>query len=199
MPYSGEMSDQRTVRVATCNDPAETALIRSVLSAHGIEAIIPGEATPTMSMGIAAFRSAVFVLEEHAEEATELIAGLREGIPEMADEDEDDDAFAGDDALATKEPDVAVVVDRRVRMGATVLLALVVTFGTAHMSTGAWKRGFALAAVEVVGIRHLAAGHRWGILLVLGAVLADIAGAIVRVRKRGAPAKLPTATLTRKR
>src|SRR5207253_905662 len=79
VPYIGEMSDQRTVRVATCNDQAESALIRAVLSAHGIEAIIPGDAVPHMGLGGVAFQSVVFVREDQAEDAAALIADMREG------------------------------------------------------------------------------------------------------------------------
>jgi hypothetical protein len=200
------MSDQRTVRVATCHDPAEAMMIRSVLDAHGIDAMIPGEGAPSVATAAVGFRTHVFVDREDAETAAALIAELREGGAQIVHEEGEGDEGAGDDAedgedgdadraLATS--DVAVAVDRRKRLGATVLLALVISFGTAHMSTGAWKRGFALAAVEIVGIRHLAVGHRWGIALVLGAVLVDLVGAIVRVRKRGAPSNLPTARLRR--
>lgn len=205
MPYIGEMSDQRTVRVATCHDQAESALIRAVLSAHGIEVIIPGDAVPTMGLGGVAFRTAVFVREDQAEEATALITEMREGTPvEGGTEDGDDgDAVDGDDDVESVDehglatPDVRVVVQRRARMGVTMLLALVITFGTGHMSTGAWKRGVVLAAVEIIGIQHLAAGHRWGVVLVVLAVVADLFGALLRIRTLGGPAKLPTAVVRR--
>ena len=141
------MSDQRTVRVATCHDPAEATVIRSVLEAHGIDAIIPGEQSASLGTAVVGFRTHVFVDAGDAETATELIAQLRDGGGQMDSEDEDEDERDDEGALATT--DVAVTVDRRVRMGATVLLALVITFGTAHMSTGAWKRGVAFAAIEL--------------------------------------------------
>jgi hypothetical protein len=80
MPYSGEMSDQRTVRVATCHDPAEATIIRMVLLAHGIEAIIPGEGTASL-VGITAagFRAYVYVAADHAAEALALITDMRDG------------------------------------------------------------------------------------------------------------------------
>jgi hypothetical protein len=193
VPYIGEMSDQRTVRVATCNDQAESALIRAVLSAHGIEAIIPGDAVPHMGLGGVAFQTVVFVREDQAEEATALIAEMREGGEVEADDPDEPE----DDEQSLATTDVAVVVNRRARTVLTLMLALMLTFGTGHMSTGAWKRGIALAAVEAVGIQHLAAGHRWGIALVLGAVLADLVGSLVRVQKRGAPSNLPTARVRR--
>ncbi len=191
------MSDQRTVRVATCHDPAEATVIRSVLEAHGIDAIIPGEQSASLGTAVVGFRTHVFVDAGDAETATELIAQLRDGGGQMDSEDEDEDERDDEGALATT--DVAVTVDRRVRMGATVLLALVITFGTAHMSTGAWKRGVAFAAIELVGILRVAAGDRWGAGLVAAAILADLVGAVLRVHARGAPAKLPTATLVPRR
>lgn len=196
MSYPDEMSDQRTVRVATCHDPAEATVIRSVLEAHGIDAIIPGEQSASLGTAVVGFRTHVFVDSADAEAASELIAGMREGGAEP-DADAEDDRDEDDDALV--QSDVAVVVDRRVRLGATVLLALVVSFGTAHMSTGAWKRGVALAALELVGILRVAAGNKAGAALVALAVLADLVGAVMRVRARGAPAPLPTATLKRRR
>lgn len=194
MPYSGEMSDQRTVRVATCHDPAEATVIRSVLAAHGIDAIIPGEGAPSVGTAAVGFRTHVFVDSEDVEEANALIARIREGGPDAAEDDEDEDDDEDDAALARN--DVALIVERRKRLGATVLLALVLTFGTGHMSTGAWKRGIALAALEIVGMRYAAAGNRWGVALIAAAVLVDLVGSVVRVRARGAPAKLPTATAT---
>lgn len=196
------MSDQRTVRVATCRDSAEVAVIRSVLEAHGIHPIIPGEVVSSLGAAVVGFSMPVFVDADDAEEAEKLIAELRDATPivdedEADDDDDDDDENDGGGSLARS--DVAVKVDRRLRMGATVLLALVLTFGTGHMSTGAWKRGIALAAVEIVGIRHAAAGSRWGIALVALAVLVDLVGSIVRVRARGAPVELPVATLVRRR
>jgi hypothetical protein len=189
------MSDQRTVRVATCHDPAEATVIRSVLAAHGIDAIIPGEGAHSVGTAAVGFRTHVFVDAEDVEEATALITEIREGGAEGATDEEDDDE---DDAVGLARNDVAVTVDRRKRMGATVLLALVITFGTGHMSTGAWKRGIALAAVEIAGLRYAAAGQRWGVALIAAAVLVDLVGSVFRVRAHGAPAKLPTAMVARR-
>jgi hypothetical protein len=192
VPYSGEMSDQRTVRVATCSGSAEVTVIRSVLEAHGIHPIIPGEVVGSLAPHLTAFSIPIFVDAEDAEEAEKLIAEVRSSEPLDDEQDEDDDE---DDAAESK--DVALVVDRRVRLGVTVLLSLVITFGTGHMSTGAWKRGLALAAVEIVGARHAAAGSRWGVALVAAAVLFDLVGSVIRVRARSGRAALPRATLKR--
>lgn len=200
VPYSREMSDQRTVRVTTCRDSAEVAVIRSVLEAHGIRPIIPGEVVSAMGPHLTAFSIPVFVLEDDVAEAEKLIAEIRASTPVgEGDDDELEDAADDDEnTLARPEADVAVRVDRRVHMGVTVILALVLTFGTGHMSTAAWKRGIALAALEIIGIRHMVAGNRWGVAIVAAAVLVDLVGSVLRVRARGAPAKLPTATLQRR-
>jgi hypothetical protein len=140
----------------------------------------------------------VFVDSEDAEEAAALIAELRDASPAEGAEDEDEDGDEASLGGGGAPADVAVVVDRRKRMGATVLLALVITFGTGHLSTGAWRRGVALAAVEIVGMRYATAGNRWGVALIALAVFADLLGAVIRVRQRGAPAKLPTAMVMAK-
>jgi hypothetical protein len=49
---------------------------------------------------------------------------------------------------------------RRRRTGVVLLLSVMVGFGTAHMSTGAWIRGGLIAALQVAGIAYGAAtGH----------------------------------------
>jgi hypothetical protein len=191
------MSDQRTVRVATCSGAAEVAVIRSVLEAHDIHPIIPGEVISTLGPHLTAFSIPVFVATEDAEEAEKLIAEVRASVAAGELDDDGDDAADDENALAPGQEDVAVTVDRRARTGVTVLLALCLTFGTGHMSTGAWKRGIALAAVELVGIRHAAAGSRWGVALVALAIVVDLVGSVMRVRARGARAALPKATLKR--
>ncbi|HUQ05236.1 MAG TPA: DUF2007 domain-containing protein [Kofleriaceae bacterium] len=192
------MSDQRTVRIATCRDSAEVAVLRSVLEAHGIHPIIPGEVVGSMAPHLTAFAIPVFVHVDDVVEAQRLIADIRASSP-VKEDDADNADEDGDDVESLAASNVAVRIQRRARTGVTVMLALFLGFGTGHMSTGAWKRGIALAAVEIVGIRHLAAGSRWGLALVALAILCDLVGSIMRVRVRahGAPAKLPIATLKR--
>lgn len=173
-------------------------MIRSVLEAHGIHPIIPGEVVSSLGPHLTGFAVPVFVHEDDAEEAEALIAELRASTPELDEHGDlvvrkDDD----DDETDLSRSDVAVTVDRRTRTGVTVLLALVLGFGTGHMSTGAWKRGMALAALEIVGIRHVAAGNRWGVALVAIAIVYDLVGSVLRVRARSANAPLPTARLKR--
>ncbi len=78
-----------------------------------------------------------------------------------------------------------------------LLLGCCITFGTAHMFTRAWLRGIALGAVELVGILHVASGHRSGTIAIVGAVAADVIGAVWRVW--AAPTRaLPEARLYRR-
>jgi hypothetical protein len=195
MPYPPEVSDQRTVRVATCHDPAEATLIRSILTAHGIEAMIPGEGAASVGVAAVGFITHVFVGADHAEDAAALIAQMRAGVSELVEDEEEDGEVErdGSGAVMPSATDVAVVVDQRLWRGIAVLFALVPTFGAGHMATGAWKRGLMLGAVELVGLRHVVAGNAWGTALIVAAVLVDFIGALVRVRRRIAPAPLPVA------
>lgn len=71
---------------------------------------------------------------------------------------------------------------RRRRTGAVFLLSVVLGFGTAHMSTGAWGRGIAIAALNVVGIMYAVNGDpTLGGWLIVGARFADLFGALWRV------------------
>jgi hypothetical protein len=62
------------------------------------------------------------------------------------------------------------------------------------MVSGAWARGLVLAAIEVAGIRYLALGDRFGTAIILAAVIADLIGALWRLR---AQRTLPTARIHR--
>lgn len=165
-------------------------MIRSMLSAHGIEAMIPGGGAQA---GVAAvgFVTHVFVDPEDAEQAAALIAEMRATAAPAADDDDDDDAAPASAA------DLNTTLERRTRGGAVVLLAVMIQFGTGHMSTGAWKRGFALAALEIFGIRMLWTGNRLGTVVVVGAVVLDLVGAVIRTYRRASPAsRLPVARLS---
>ena len=131
--------------------------------------------------------------------------GLASGDGDATDADPAQDADAGDAAsLATAafgEADARQAfqlrIDRRRRTGMALLLGCCITFGTAHMFTRAWLRGVALGAVELVGILHIASGHRSGTIAIVGAVAADVIGAVWRVW--AAPLRaLPEARLYRR-
>jgi hypothetical protein len=71
---------------------------------------------------------------------------------------------------------------RRRRTGAVLLLSVLLGFGSAHMSTGAWGRGVAIAALNVVGILYAVDGDfRLGGWVLFAARFADLFGALWRV------------------
>ncbi len=97
-----------------------------------------------------------------------------------------------DDAAASKPPPAASGFAptagfdaRHRRTGAVLLLAVLLGFGTAHMSTGAWGRGIAIAALNVAGFVYAVNGdfHLGGWLLFV-ARFADLLGALWRVWSR---------------
>lgn len=169
--------------VADCHDPAEATVIRTILSMHGIDAVIPEGAS---SAGVAAvgFITHVFVRSSRADEARELIAELRSSEP-AALEDEGDDADGDEGAGAA---DVAGTVDRRKKVGAAVLFAVLIQWGTGHISTGAWMRGFACALLQFYALRLLWRGDRLGVGLWVAAVALDVIGSVLRAaRARATP------------
>ena len=158
-------------------------------------------------MGASFLSLDIWVDEADREEAVALLRDLRER-DERGDEAEDGDDEhrgdaaadddgepAGDDARDPSTHSVQRRIDRRRRTGAVLLLGGCITFGTAHMFTGAWMRGIMLAAVEVIGLRQLGdepARHLIGGLAVAAAILTDVIGGLWRVR--AAPrADLPAA------
>jgi hypothetical protein len=85
-------------------------------------------------------------------------------------------------------------VDRRRRTAVAMLLACCITFGTAHMFTRAWMRGFLLAAFEALGLRYVVLGDPIGGVIVASAVAFDLFGAVWRVRT-SPTTQLPVARL----
>ena len=183
-----------------------------MFDAHEIGVVIGAEHHASLlgPVGGAFLSLDVWVAEADAEEAAALLHDLRErgaGTAPSGDEDEDEDeddedaetegGSAGEAALpARSAPGESVrwVLARRRRTGAVLLLGAFLTFGTAHMFTGAWGRGLVLAGLEILGIRYLAVGNPLGGVMVASAILFDLVGAIWRVRT--APrAQLPTARI----
>jgi hypothetical protein len=174
------------VRIGTCADPSDAALIQSMFAGRGI-AVVTGaghHASPLGALGGSFLSLDIWVAEEDAEEAVELLRDLRGGHA-AGGEDEatppDDDASAApsDDEL---EHERRIRSEQRSRAALAILLGCFVTFGTAHMVTGAWARGLVLAATEAVGIRYLMVGEKFGTAIILAAVIADLTGALWRLR-----------------
>jgi hypothetical protein len=172
-----------------------------MLSARGISVVVGAENHSSMLGGLGGgFLSLdIWVAEEDSDEAAALLRDLREpGLSGAGFHDDDDlddadrrdadicrDADDPDDALARSVRVASdafhLQIDRRRRTGIALLLGCCITFGTAHMFTRAWLRGIALGALELVGILQVAAGHRAGTIAIVGAVAADVIGAVWRV------------------
>lgn len=189
------------VRIGTCADTADAALIRSVLAARGIGVVIGAEHHASLlgPIGGAFLSLDIWVASDDAEEAAALLQDLRTGghaadgeageaeaLAEAGPPEEDDGELADEHRIRTEQ---------RRRAGLAILLGCFVTFGTAHMATGAWVRGLVLAALEMVGLRYLLLGERFGTAIILAAVIADLTGAMWRLRRRQT---LPTARILRR-
>jgi hypothetical protein len=192
------------VRIGTCSGPADAALVRSIFSAHGIDVVVGAENHAGMLAGLGGgFLSLdIWVDEEDSEEATALLRDLRERDEGAATpDDDDDDEYDGDETgeswRAAPVATLSQRIDQRRRTAVALILGCCITFGTAHMFTGAWLRGASLAAVELVGIFQAGAGHTLGGVAAVAAVLIDLSGAIWRIRHRGSLRRttLPVARL----
>lgn len=80
--------------VATCSNPAEAMLLKSVLEANNITAYVPGELTAQASPDFSGSGIRVEVEDEHAEEARRLLAEAEQAFTG------DEDADAGDEEAA---------------------------------------------------------------------------------------------------
>ena len=191
------------MRIGTCSGPADAALVRSMFSAHGIDVVVGAEHHAGMLAGLGGgFLSLdIWVDEEDSEDATALLHDLRERNDALDDEtDDDDDEYDGDEhGDASRSAPAATVhqrVDQRRRTAVALILGCCVTFGTAHMFTGAWTRGITLAAIELAGIFQASAGHLAGGVVAVAAVVVDLTGSLWRIRATRRTA-LPAARLHR--
>jgi len=164
------------VRIGTCSGPAEAALVRAAFEAHDIPVVINAEQHASMLGGLGGglVPLHIDVPEDKAEEAVALLQELRgDEAAEIPDEPDDP---------AESMADVVARVQRRRNTGIVVALALCISFGTAHMYTRAWKRGVALALLELLSIRMMFESRQLGGGLLLGCIAIDLVGALIRVR-----------------
>lgn len=200
---------QNRVKVGTCSGPAEAAFVRSVFDAHEVPVVINGEMHASAMGGLGGFiQLEIFVDSEDAEEASALLRDIRAGehalsedeLPEAepatddtaaADPDRDERADAegvwvARGAPRAADPPAAAAApttsfdNRRRRVGIVLLVSMIAGFGTAHMATGAWKRGAVLAGVTVAGIALAVQGDRLGGWLLFAARFVDLLGAAWR-------------------
>lgn len=175
-----------------------------MFTARGFQVVIGAEHHGGMFAGLGGFLSLdIWVAEEDAEDAAALLADLRDhdasaddddlpdGDPDDADGMHEGDADAADDA----DPDEAEL-DGDARPGLSIeqrssrrrdtayilLLGCTIGFGTAHMFTRAWGRGFALAGFQLLGLVQAVSGSTPALIILIAAKLVDVGGALWRVR-----------------
>jgi len=192
------------VRIGTCSGPADAALVRSVFEAHGIHVVVGAEHHAGMLGGLGGtFLSLdIIVAEADAEEAVALLQDIRAGDHATTDDadaelegapgDPERDERADADGVWGMYPEkpiedlpgaaaVGPASDRRRRTAIALLLGGAISFGTAHMYTGAWLRGIVLAGVEILGFTYLFTAPELAVALMFGARIADAAGAVWRI------------------
>jgi hypothetical protein len=212
--YDGVVKASTNVPVGNCRDIADAALVRAVLTAHEIPVHISGEnQAAVIGAGSSAIVQTIWVPQEHVAEARELIEEMRSG----GDHALADDEIPEDDTAEREEPETeagAVVssVDgpptaggadtvsrlrRRDRITLAIAAGMIVSFGTAHMSARAWKRGFVLAAFSLFGWWTLfARDPKLGGAIVVATVAVDIVGAITIILQSDPP--LPKAQVRKR-
>jgi hypothetical protein len=170
-----------------------------MFAARGIGVVIGAEHHASLfgPLGGSFLSLDIWVASDDAEEAVALLHDLRTGGHAADGEAGEAGAEAGppDEDDRELEYEHRIRIEQRRRAGLAILLGCFVTFGTAHMATGAWARGLVLAAVEMVGLRYLLLGERFGTAIILVAVIADLTGALWRLRRQQT---LPTARLHRR-
>lgn len=182
-----------SVRIGACTSPADATLVRAMFDAHGIDVTIAGEQHASLLGPLnGSFISLdIWVQPDDAERASELLADMRAKQAEHTppDEDEDDDERQAGASLDMR-------LARRKRTGVALLLAFCVSFGTAHLSAGAWLRGLVLAGVEIFGISRLGGSRfdqRIGGAIIVAAIVCDAVGAVMVLRKKLSMPEIPKA------
>ena len=161
-------------------------MVRSYFEAHGVPVVINAENHAGLlgGLGGALVPLHIYVDDDHAEAGAQLLSDLRRESDSSADEDDTDDDEPTDvETEALRELRAAEMRKRR-RM-AVVLLAVFVTFGTAHALTGAWKRAVALLVTEGVALSYIVNGQSLGIAVLAACIVTDLVGALARVRREG--------------
>jgi len=191
------------VRIGICTGPSDAAVVRAMLSAHGIESVVGGEHHANLlgGLGGALIALDITVAAEDGDEAFALLTEFRNGEVGVGDapEEGDEPDAADDDVDQTDHPEPQpddsapdLRFDQRKRIGVALLLAACVTFGTAHMFVRAWGMGVLLAAIEIAALGLVINQHRAGGFVILGCVLFDAIGAVWRIRA-AARTNLPVA------
>lgn len=193
------MTPLDTVSVGQCYSMSEAMMIRSLLGARGIEAIIPGLGFGSSILAATSgFSSHVLVVRDRAEEAAALLVELREGQSEEALAEGEGQEGALDDSAEAPEPseppvalampDPLELAARRRRVVATIGLGLFLPFGSGHLLNGAPLRALGLALVQLMALRVLVAGSPAAALVMVAVLMTDlIGGSMLAWRGRALP------------
>jgi hypothetical protein len=173
------------VRIGQAANPAEATLLRSLFDAHGIAVAINGEQHAAMLGGLGGGFISLYISVDaaDAERARELLVEFQTSAQPEVDEDDDGE-------------DVSIKLERRKRIGIAVMLSVFITFGTAHLSAGAYKRALAIALGEIWLIRQMVVhpGNKLYVVLFVAVLLFDLIDAI-RIINRNFAQRIPTAQL----
>jgi Putative prokaryotic signal transducing protein len=173
------------VRIGQAANPAEATLLRSLFDAHGVAVAINGEQHAAMLGGLGGgFISLDITVDAaDAERARDLLAEFQSSTDPVEDEDDDGE-------------DVSIKLERRKRIGIALMLSVFITFGTAHLSAGAYKRALAIAIGEIWLIRQMVVhpGNKLYVALFVAMLLFDLIDAI-RIINRNFAQRIPVATV----
>jgi hypothetical protein len=183
------------VRIGTCRDAGEAALIRAVLTAHEIRVFISGEnRAMTLGLGMGIVEQVIWVDAEDAADAAELLHEMREGGTAILPEDEVPEDDASEEREDEVEPGGAVIVSSdyafsksaaRRKIALALLVGVMIGFGTAHMSIRAWWPAACLAFLELCGWILVFGGDAGtGALAILGAIVCDIGLALMKITQK---------------
>jgi hypothetical protein len=80
------------VTVATCSNPAEAMLLKSLLEANDIPAFLPDELTPQTALDFSGSGLHLQVADEHAETARQLLQDAENASDDESEDEDEDDA-----------------------------------------------------------------------------------------------------------
>lgn len=192
------------VKLTDCHNPVEAGALREYLQANGVFAYVQGENHSSMLGAIGSIMIELNVLVQRGDldEARDLLEAFTNANP-ISDEDwaEDGDGDDDDPVDLVDPPRAQLSISAIGKNPVTAaMLGIVPSFGFAHLYTGAFIRGFLLAATEVGGIMLLGTNLVLGIGLIATAMFVDVAAGAQRAAElRGDPELPPARVLSGKK
>lgn len=160
-------------------------MIQSVLTAHGIDSIIPGASSASLTTAAVGFSSRVLVDIEVAEEAAALIAELRRPTAQDGSDDEDEEEDDEDDDLQVIDagaPRDAAAYRRM--MAATLCASVLAPMAAGHLMHRAYGRAMVLTGMIAVGVMYIPISPILGTSVLVAAKAVDAIGAVMLLRRR---------------